>query len=97
MQFTGGTQWMDNIYLRLQRSNVDTLFGALEVAWDAARECREPDCGGPEVTLYMTNVTVQGQRRGAAHVLTARRASKVLAQGVAMCCRHAYGSCIWAK
>ena len=48
MQFTGGTQWMDNIYFRLQRSNVDTLFGALEVAWDAARECREPDCGGPD-------------------------------------------------
>lgn len=85
MQFLGGTQWLDNIYFRLQRTTVDPRFGALEVAWNAPRSYQHQQSEIAEVTLYMTNVTVQGQRRGAAQVLTAARGSKVLAQGVALC------------
>ena len=85
MQFLGGTQWLDNIYFRLQRTAVDPAFVALEIAWPEPRTQELHASETPEVTLYMTNVSVQGQRRGSSHVLTAMRGSKVLAQGVALC------------
>ena len=82
MQFLGGTQWLDNIYFRLQRSHVRPELSILDVAWWAPRKQQDIQDEVPTVTLYMTNITIQGQRRGSSYALTAQRGSKVLAQGV---------------
>ena len=84
MRFLGGTQWLDNVYFRIQRSNVNVLFVALDIASNGIRDDEDQLNEVAQVTLYMTNVTVQGQRRGAAQVLEAQKGSKILAQGVAV-------------
>lgn len=115
LQFLSGTQWLDSIYFRMQRTRVNPNFSLFELGWQAPRSEQETKiehasaqvwrCGPRKalphaadagsattghmtvtqhgaVQVYMTNITVQGSRRGSAHILTAFRGSKVLAQGV---------------
>eukprot|EP00892_Ulva_mutabilis_P008345 jgi/Ulvmu1/5883/UM026_0003.1 len=80
MQILNGTQWLDNVYFRLQRQRVDPALRVLELGWSAPRPLAEAEANVPAAVVYLTNVTVQGQPRGSAAVVVADRGSKLLAQ-----------------
>eukprot|EP00892_Ulva_mutabilis_P011312 jgi/Ulvmu1/8553/UM044_0087.1 len=80
MQFLNGTQWLDNFYFRLQRTRVDPNFCLLELGWSAPRALVDSNADVPTSQVFMTNVTVQGTRRGSASVLKADRGSRALVE-----------------
>lgn len=81
LQFLSGQQWLDNLYLRVQRTRVNPDFTLFELGWQAPRSESDRDDEVPAAQVYMTNVTVQGERRGQSQVLESRRGSQVLAEG----------------
>lgn len=90
LQFLSGTKWLDNLYFRLQKTRADPGFVLLQLGWHAPRDPDQVLSKEPEATLYMTNVTVQGQVRGVSDVLASQRASNTLAEG-AVC----WACCLW--
>lgn len=84
MQFLSGQQWLDNIYFRVQRHAVDPEFHLFELGWASPRNITDRIEEVPSAQVYMTNVTVQGQRIGQMSVLTSRRGAQTLAKGA--CC-----------
>lgn len=96
MQFLGGRQWLDNLLFRLQRTRVDPGFTLIDVYMSGAFSSTG-DSPEPVSHVYLTNVTVQGDRfrAGSAAVLNATSASRVLVEGARVLTAfgiHAYKS-----
>lgn len=92
MEFIGGRQWLDNLFFRLQRTRVDPYFTLIDVtgSWSSTRGAPEPVSH-----VYLTNVTVQGDRfrAGSAAVLNATYNSRVLVEGAHVRTAPATTSC----
>lgn len=80
----GGTFWLDNVYLRLERTLAMPDIAVISAGGPSAERLYAEI---PKSDLYLTNVTFQGEFRGSAQgVALTVQASSALVQGALLCC-----------
>lgn len=81
----GGTFWLDNVYLRLERTLAMPDIAVISAGGPSAERLYAEI---PKSDLYLTNVTFQGEFRGSAQgVALTVQASSALVQGALLCSR----------